>query len=229
MGSLFVEEKLQSTNVNTESFTTDYYASLLVGLIHKLNNVITVLTGHFGLLLLDPDLKPDILQPLQQMYRAALMVSQCLNEAASMGRATPLLLESIGLSELLEAVACPADLKLVKEYEAGIKIRVDRRKAKEIFEQILRNASEANAKTVVVMAQVNPQMVDLRFRDDGHGIKAEVMKRAFDPFFTTRKQREQFGLGLFKARGDLARMKGRIYAESDGKKYTEVIVQLPAG
>ena len=55
------------------------------------------------------------------------------------------------------------------------------------------------------------------------------MKRAFDPFFTTRKQREQFGLGLFKARGDLARMKGRIYAESDGKKYTEVIVQLPAG
>jgi signal transduction histidine kinase len=224
-----VEEKVQATNVNTESFTTEYYASLLVGLIHKLNNVITVLTGHFGLLLLDPDLKPDILQPLQQMYRAALMVSQCLNEAASMGRATPLLLESIGLTELLEAADCPGDLKVVKEYEAGIKIRVDRRKAKEIFEQILRNASEANAKTVVVIAQANPQMVDMRFRDDGHGIKAEVMKRAFDPFFTTRKQREQFGLGLFKARGDLSRMKGRVYAESDGKKYTEVIVQLPAG
>jgi signal transduction histidine kinase len=224
-----VEEKVQPTNVNTESFTTDYYASLLVGLIHKLNNVITVLTGHFGLLLLDPDLKPHILQPLQQMYRAALMVSQCLNEAASMGRATPLLPESIGLSELLEAVDCPGELTVVKEYQAGIKIRVDRRKGKEIFEQILRNASEASATTVVVMAESNPQMVDMRFRDNGHGIKIEVMKRAFDPFFTTRKQREQFGLGLFKARGDLARMKGRIYAESDGKKYTEVIVQLPAG
>jgi signal transduction histidine kinase len=224
-----VEEKVQPTNVNTESFTSDYYASLLVGLIHKLNNVITVLTGHFGLLLLDPDLKPDILQPLQQMYRAALMVSQCLNEAASMGRPTPLLLESVGLSELLEAVDCPDGLAIVQEYDAGIKIRVDRRKAKEIFEQILRNASEANAKTVVVIAQANPQMVDMRFRDDGHGIKTEVMKRAFDPFFTTRKQRDQFGLGLFKARGDLTRMKGRIYAESDGKKYTEMIVQLPGG
>ena len=224
-----MEEKVPPTNVNTESFTTDYYASLLVGLIHKLNNVITVLTGHFGLLLLDPDLKPDILQPLQQMYRAALMVSQCLNEAASMGRASPLLLESVGLSELLQAVDCPAGLVVAKEYDEEIKIRVDRRKGKEIFEQILRNASEANAKSVVVIAQANPQMVDLRFRDDGHGIKAEVMKRAFDPFFTTRKQREQFGLGLFKARGDLTRMKGRIYAESDGKKYTEVIVQLPAG
>lgn len=224
-----MEEKVQPTNVNTESFTTDYYASLLVGLIHKLNNVITVLTGHFGLLLLDPDLKPDILQPLQQMYRAALMVSQCLNEAASMGRPTPLLLESVELSELFQAANCPDELAIVRKFDAGIKIRVDRRKAKEIFEQILRNASEANAKTVVVIAEANPQMVDMRFRDDGHGIKTEVMKRAFDPFFTTRKQREQFGLGLFKARGDLTRMKGRIYAESDGKKYTEMIVQLPAG
>ena len=60
-------------------------------------------------------------------------------------------------------------------------------------------------------------------------MKTEVMRRAFDPFFTTRRQREQFGLGLFKARGDMARMKGRIYAESDGKSYTEVIVELPTG
>jgi signal transduction histidine kinase len=58
-------------------------------------------------------------------------------------------------------------------------------------------------------------------------MKIEVMRRAFDPFFTTRRQREQFGLGLFKARGDLARMRGQIHAESDGKSYTEVIVRLP--
>jgi signal transduction histidine kinase len=224
-----VEQKAQPTNVNTENFTTEHYASLLVGLIHKLNNVITVLTGHFGLMLLDPDLKPEILQPLQQMYRAALMMSECLNEAASMGRAAPLLLESVGLSELLRAVQCPDGLTVIHEYDEGTKVRADRRKTKEIFEQLLRNASEASAKTVVVMAEANPQMVDMRFRDDGQGIKTEVMKRAFDPFFTTRKQREQFGLGLFKARGELARMKGRIYAESDGKKYTEMIVQLPAG
>ena len=112
-------------------------------------------------MLLDPDLKPDTSQPLHQMYRAALLVSHCLNEAASMGRATPLALESVGLSELFQAVDCPAGLAVVKEYDEGIKIRVDRRKAKEIFEQLLRNASEANAKTVVVIAQANPQMVDI--------------------------------------------------------------------
>jgi signal transduction histidine kinase len=55
------------------------------------------------------------------------------------------------------------------------------------------------------------------------------MSRVFDPFFTTRKPDENFGVGLFRARGDLARMKGEISAESDGKTYTEILVRLPAG
>jgi len=225
---VFVEEKVQPTNVQGEGYTADYYASLLVGLIHKLNNVITVLTGHSGLLLLEPDLKPDILHPVQQMSRAADLLSHCLNEAASITRVTPIRLELLVLSELFESVECPRGLSIVKQYDESVKVLVDRRKSKEIFEQILRNAAEASAKTVVVTAQAKSPFVDLTFRDDGHGMKTEVLRRAFDPFFTTRRQREQFGLGLFKARGDLARMKGRIHAQSDGKSYTEVIVQLPA-
>ncbi|MEA3206823.1 MAG: hypothetical protein QOG92_2548, partial [Verrucomicrobiota bacterium] len=51
-----MEEKVQPTNAQGEIYPADYYASLLVGLIHKLNNVITVLTGHSGLLLLEPNL-----------------------------------------------------------------------------------------------------------------------------------------------------------------------------
>jgi two-component system, cell cycle sensor histidine kinase and response regulator CckA len=222
-----VEEKVQPTNAQAEIYPADYYASLLVGLIHKLNNVITVLTGHSGLLLLEPNLKPDILQPVQQMSRAADLVSQCLNEAASMSRVTVLRPELVTISELLEPVQCPPGLSLVRKYDEKLKVQVDRRKSKDIFEQLLRNASEAAAKVVAVTAKAGSGFVELTFRDDGQGMKIEVMRRAFDPFFTTRRQREQFGLGLFKARGDLARMKGQIHAESDGKSYTEMIVRLP--
>jgi signal transduction histidine kinase len=224
-----VEEKVPSTNVQTEGYTADYYASLLIGLIHKLNNVITVLSGHSGLLLLEPDLKADVIQPVQQMSRAAELLSRCLDEAASMSRVTPLQLEPVALSELLAPLDSPRGLSIVKQYDEPIMIQVDRRKVKEILEQILRNASEASAKAVVVTAQSHSRMVTLKFRDNGQGMKTEVMRRAFDPFFTTRRQRDQFGLGLFKARGNMARMKGRIYAESDGKSFTEVIVELPAG
>jgi len=224
-----VEEKVQPTNVQAEGYTAEYYASLIVGLIHKLNNVITVLSGHSGLLLLEPNLKPDILQPLQQMSRAADLLSRCLDEAASVSRFTPLRPESVALSELFELLESPPGLSIVKQFDEQLKVQADRRKAKEIAEQILRNASEANAKAVMVTARVQSRLVELKFRDDGQGMKTEVMRRAFDPFFTTRRQRDQFGLGLFKARGDLARMKGRIYAESDGKSHTEIIVELPVG
>ena len=132
-----MEQKVPLTNIQVESYPPEYYASLLVGLIHKMNNVITVLTGHSGLLLLEPDLKSDILQPVQQMSRAADLLTRCLNEAASMSRVTPLRLESVAIPELLEPVECPPGLSIVQQYDEKLKVQVDRRKAKDIFEHLL--------------------------------------------------------------------------------------------
>jgi two-component system, cell cycle sensor histidine kinase and response regulator CckA len=224
-----VAKNIQPTNPNPEGYTADYYSSLLIGLIHKLNNVITVLSGHSGLLLLEPDLKGDVLQPVQQMSRATQLLSRCLDEAASISRVTPLRPEPVALSELFESLECPPGLSIVRQYGKQITVQADRWKSKEIFGQILRNAREAGAKTVVITAKANSQLVELNIRDDGHGMNSEVIRRAFDPFFTTRRQEERFGLGLFRAKGDLVRMKGGIYAHSDGKSYTEMIVQLPVG
>ena len=222
-------EKTHLSNSNAEGFPAEYYAALLAGLIHKLNNIITVLSGHTGLLLLEPNLKGDILQQVQYMSRAAELLSRYIDETAIVTRAAPLLLESVGLSELLESLQFPAGLSIKREFGGRLKVFADCRKLKEIFEQILRNASEANAKSTVVTADTHSGFVEVRVRDDGHGIKPPVMSRVFDPFFTTRKPDENFGVGLFKARGDLARMKGEISAESDGKTYTEILVRLPAG
>jgi signal transduction histidine kinase len=224
-----VAEKTQPSNSNTEGFPAEYYAALIAGLIHKLNNIITVVSGHSGLLLLEPNLKGDILQPVQQMSRAAQLLSRYIDETAVITRAVPLYPESVGLSELFGSLELPSGLSTRKQFGGRLKILADRRKIKEIFEQILQNASEANAKSMIVTADTHPGFVEVRFRDDGHGIKPPVMLRVFDPFFTTRKPEENFGLGLFKARGDLARMKGEISAESDGNTYTEILVRLPTG
>ena len=222
-------EKTQPSNSNAEGFPAEYYAALLAGLIHKLNNIITVVSGHSGLLLLEPNLRADILQPVQQVSRAAQLLSRYIDEATVMIRAVPLYPESVGLSELFESLEFPPGLSTRKQFSGRLKVLADRRRLKEIFEQIFRNASEANAKSTVVTAGTHSGFVEIRFRDDGHGIKPPVMSRAFDPFFTTRKPEENFGLGLFRARGDLARIKGEISAESDGNTYTEILVRLPAG
>ena len=100
-------ENAQPTKLNADDYAAEYYASLLAGLIHKLNNVITVLSGNSGLLLLEPDLKGDVLQPVQQMSQATQLLSRCLDEATSLSRVTPLHPESVALSELFESVEYP--------------------------------------------------------------------------------------------------------------------------
>ena len=222
-------EKKQPNISYPDGFPAEYYAALLAGLIHKQNNIITVLTGHTGLLLLEPSLSADILQPIQQMSRATQLLSRYIDETAVVTKATPLHPEPINLSEYFKLIENPPGLLISKQFDDTLKVSADRRKLKEILEQIFQNASEAAAKSAMVTAEHYSGFVQIKIRDNGQGIKPPVMARIFDPFFSTRKPDENFGLGLFRAKGELARMKGDISAESDGKTYTEILVRLPAG
>jgi signal transduction histidine kinase len=223
-----VEEMTPIGSSQPPGFPAQHYASLLAGLIHKSNNIITVLSGHSGLLLLEPNLSEEILQPIRRMARAAEMLSRYLDEAGLVSKATALILEPIVFSDFFEKLTRPSGLKIQTRYDNRVTIRGDRRKLKEIFEQILQNAHEAEATSEIVTAAKDAPAIRLSFRDNGHGIKSEVMPRVFDPFFTTRARRGQFGLGLFRARGELARMGGEISATSDGRTYTEILVRIPA-
>jgi two-component system NtrC family sensor kinase len=212
----------------SQGFSADHYASLLAGLIHKSNNIITVLSGHTGLLLLEPNLSEEIRQPVRRMSSAAELLSRYIDEAGVVSKATVLVLEPVIVSDFLDRLARPPGLKLQKRCDSKLKTLGDARKLKDIFEQILQNADEANATSEIVTVKQESSAVRISFRDNGHGIKSEVMPRVFDPFFTTRTQHGKFGLGLFRAKGELARMGGEISATSDGKTYTEILVHISA-
>jgi hypothetical protein len=194
-----VEEMTPTGNSQSLGFPAHHYASLLAGLIHKSNNIITVLSGHSGLLLLESNLSEEILRPIRRMSRAAETLSRYIDEAGVVSKATALVLEPIVFSDFFETLTRPSGLKTQKRCDNNVTIRGDRRKLKDIFEQILQNADEAKATSEIVTAAKEASAVRLSFRDNGHGIKSGVMPRVFDPFFTTRTQRDQFGLGLFRA------------------------------
>jgi two-component system NtrC family sensor kinase len=68
-------------------------------------------------------------------------------------------------------------------------------------------------------------------RDNGKGIKPEVLDRIFDPFFTTKKVGEGTGLGLAIVYGIVERHRGTIKVRSvvepaDGHG-TEFVVRIP--
>lgn len=208
-------------------YSPEYYSSLLAGLIHKLNNVTTVLSGHSGLILMDASLPREIRDPVEHMAKATLALSRIVDEAAVVAKSTPYRLETVDLETIFRQCTTPSGLNIVaKSSRTGI-MEADPTKLRRLVEEIYRNAETAGATQVEYDIEDQTDRYILRFRDNGKGIKKEVLPRIFDPFFTTRKFTEAFGLGLFRARGELAQIKGEISASSDGATFTEIAIQLP--
>jgi signal transduction histidine kinase len=70
--------------------------------------------------------------------------------------------------------------------------------------------------------------VEIRIRDNGTGITAEVREKMFNPFFTTKPAGEGTGLGLSMSHDIIVKQHGgRIDVESEPGRFTEFIIVLP--
>jgi len=70
--------------------------------------------------------------------------------------------------------------------------------------------------------------VEISVRDDGHGMSPEVLRRAFEPFFSTKDGQRRSGLGLPMAYGTIQQHHGGLKVQSEPEKGTCVRVVLPA-
>jgi C4-dicarboxylate-specific signal transduction histidine kinase len=202
-------------------YPASYYSSLLRALIHKLNNQLTVLTGNTGLLLMESKLSKDVRTSLEQMSGTLEQISAYLDEASLAAKNTTVQLEALNLYDLVENLDWPPGLQRVwDESDRTIGVQADRTKLKHILEELLRNAESAGAKHVTTSVQRDENHVELTLKDDGSGLRSEILNRAFEPFYTTRSKEHALGLGLFRARGELNRLDGDLALESDGSSYT---------
>lgn len=97
-----------------------------------------------------------------------------------------------------------------------------------IWMNILDNAIDAldqNGNISIATKQEYGNVV-VSFKDNGHGIPADIITQIFDPFFTTKKQGEGTGIGLDTAQQIVLNHKGDIRAESVPGK-TVFYINLP--
>jgi signal transduction histidine kinase len=70
--------------------------------------------------------------------------------------------------------------------------------------------------------------VEVRIRDNGTGIPAEVREKMFNPFFTTKPAGEGTGLGLSMTHDIIVKQHGgRIDVETEPGIFTEFVITLP--
>jgi GAF domain-containing protein len=72
------------------------------------------------------------------------------------------------------------------------------------------------------------EAVEIRIRDNGTGIPAEVKEKMFNPFFTTKPAGEGTGLGLSMSHDIIVKQHGgRIEVETEPGQFTEFRIVLP--
>ncbi len=124
--------------------------------------------------------------------------------------------------------ACGIRIRTAIPLDIGL-VRIDERALHQALLNIFNNAAEALKgcpdPEIHITTQKRGELVWLKIRDNGCGIKPEQKKHLFQPFNTSKPQGN--GLGLVITRKLLAMMNGDIAIESWLERGTEVRVSLP--
>lgn len=139
----------------------------------------------------------------------------------------PVLLADILRTAMLQRGLDPSMLDVSIAPEAAYTI-ADSTQLVRAFGNLLQNAAEAGAKSI--RAQVGPAaergMLHLSLVDDGAGMPAEMLSKAWSPFYTT-KGGGHHGLGLPAALHVISQAQGRMDITSEPGKGAQVEIWLP--
>jgi len=93
---------------------------------------------------------------------------------------------------------------------------------------IVENSTRAGAKNVSldIVEDATANIVTITIVDDGKGMKEEELKRALDPFYTTKKERSRVGLGLPMLRETAEQAGGSLVVTSAPGKGTKVRARM---
>jgi signal transduction histidine kinase len=101
---------------------------------------------------------------------------------------------------------------------------------KEALRHLLRNAVEAITKadgTINLKAYISGKNISFHIRDNGEGMNRNQLKRAFEPFYSTKSPGNHEGLGLSYSYLVMRMHGGSIDIFSNLGRGTEVILTLP--
>jgi len=138
---------------------------------------------------------------------------------------------SISVDELFAEVRSRLDPGQASRWRAESTvetIQAPREALLQMAENITRNGFDACERGRVSLdVSRRGDAVELCFVDEGHGMDEDAVKRATDPFFTTKQAGDRMGLGLFLARTLVDSLSGELQIESATNRGTTIRVVLP--
>jgi signal transduction histidine kinase len=207
------------------------------GVIHEINNPLFAILGLLEFLLADAEPGTKTHQRLVLMQQSGMEIKDIVRAILDFSRERDGD-EPVDLGEVVhDAVALyqrtsvARDIELyVTESEEGIVVAASPAGIKVIMLNLLTNAEQAlssGGRIEVALARDGSDAV-VTVSDNGEGVPPELATRVFEPYFTTRQERNAAGLGLPIARAVAGTLAGDLVLASDGGRAARFELRLPA-
>src|SRR5208337_541826 len=235
------ERELAKEKMQFESQLSEYekYASLAqlaLGAAHEINNPLLGILSHLELEWKDAN--GERRAEIEQCIEGAKRISSAVHGLLDYARPRPLKLSMVNLHRLtgetlkfLEHQPLFRHIQLQNCIPLDLpNISADPNQLSQILMNLLLNAAQATPSggTIAVLAEKVrfAEMIELRVRDTGCGIPADILPHVFEPFFTTKRGKGT-GLGLSITQNYVRSHGGDIQVESVPDSGTTVRITLP--
>jgi signal transduction histidine kinase len=238
-------EQLQQQLYHAEKIAS--FGVLAAGVAHEIKNPLAVILQ--GLEAVAPEVEKGrsraaAADSLARIRNAATRANKIVEGLLDFSRqTTPDFAEADLLEVLRESISLvrhnlkTAGVEVVERPADGShRLQMDVNQIKQVFVNILVNAAEAMSgggtltlETDFEIGEAGGRAVRVHFTDTGPGMPPDVLQRITEPFFSTKTESLNTGLGLSVSLGIMERHRGSLRFESEPGKGTRVILTLPAG
>jgi hypothetical protein len=229
-----ITERLALEAQLRQSQKMESIGQLAAGVAHDINNILTIIQGHTGLLLNATPPDADAMKSLKQIAAASERAAGFIRHLLTFSRKQIFQTKILDLNALetryrpnLPHVA--ADAMMIEQIVMNLAVNAHdampkggtlliETSAVEIPAALTRQNSEARA----------GEFVCLTVRDTGCGIERKILARIFEPFFTTKEVGKGTGLGLATVYGIVKQHQGWVEVESEVGVGTAFKIFLPS-
>jgi len=205
------------------------------GIVHELNAPLSVITSAAQMILRESEVPEFIREMVGRISSEAQRLSQLTRGLLGFSRQdegsqeTDVNLAVQFILDFLTYEAARRGVTVLSNLDYHLStIRMDINLLKQILLNLIMNALQAmevgGGRLLVETAAPTEGEISIVIADTGPGIPEDTMTRIFQPYFTTKKDGEGTGLGLFVTKTLVENMGGRIEVKSGRNKGTTFTV-----